>query len=483
MDPRQTRRAEGSAAHSQRFGKDGEFVLDLDSHELTWRGRRLALRQQPARLLSLLLERAGTVVTREDIRRHLWGAGHHVDANQGINNAIRELRMVLGDNAQEPLFVQTVARVGYRFISPITPSRTHDAAPSRRWLPNQPVAALIATLGLATLVLLAINLRQQGSAATLPTDGSVREAFLKGRYLLQRGTREDAIRSLEHFELVVDQEPSFAPAHAALAEAYIATRNGVPNARRLARRAVREALARDDSLSIAHALDAELMLFGDWDLDGARTAFEHAIDLDPSLVRAWLGLALISSLEARHDDALAELAQARQIDPVSPLLRGELGWFLFRARQFERAASRSRETLELDPTNLHASLCLLESSLRLGHLEQAAAEALRSMRLEGAASPFLERLADAEAATIVDEFRRWRLKRFSQDGEPPSSQLAIANAALGDAEAVHAALESAYRERSAFLLYVRVDPRFDAFASDARFQNLMRQVGERVSHS
>jgi len=98
----------------------GVFQLDLRARELRKHGVRFKLQEQPLRILALLLERAGEVVTREDIQKRLWADEIHVDFDNAINSAIRKLREALGDSPENPRFVETVARRGYRFIAPVS---------------------------------------------------------------------------------------------------------------------------------------------------------------------------------------------------------------------------------------------------------------------------------------------------------------------------------------------------------------------------
>src|SRR5712671_3998726 len=94
------------------------IVFDSSSGEL-WRGaERLRLRRQPALLLALLIARHGEVVLREEIRHAIWGSDTHVDFEQGINWCVRQLRKALNDDAEEPRFIETLAKQGYRFVPP-----------------------------------------------------------------------------------------------------------------------------------------------------------------------------------------------------------------------------------------------------------------------------------------------------------------------------------------------------------------------------
>ncbi len=118
------------------------FELDLSAGELRKNGRKLRLQEQPFQILALLLERAGDVVTREELRQKLWPADTFVDFDHGLNTAVNKLREVLGDSASSPRFIETLARRGYRFIAPVqidAQSDAHSNAPPAAQ-PAAPVA-------------------------------------------------------------------------------------------------------------------------------------------------------------------------------------------------------------------------------------------------------------------------------------------------------------------------------------------------------
>lgn len=94
----------------------GVFEADVRTGELTKRGKRLRLQEQPFRLLVILLERPGELVTREELRGKIW-PGTVVDFDHGLNKAIGKIREALGDSSENPRFVETVARRGYRFLA------------------------------------------------------------------------------------------------------------------------------------------------------------------------------------------------------------------------------------------------------------------------------------------------------------------------------------------------------------------------------
>lgn len=117
----------------------GAFELDTRGGELRKRGKRLRLQPQPFRILSLLVSRAGQLVAREELQEQLWDKGTFVDFEQGLNVCIRQIRSVLNDNADEPRFVETVPRRGYRFIANSVKARSAEAG-------SRPVGGVIDSL-------------------------------------------------------------------------------------------------------------------------------------------------------------------------------------------------------------------------------------------------------------------------------------------------------------------------------------------------
>src|SRR5215470_7514704 len=148
---------EGQSSVMLRFGV---FEVDLRSGELRKQGVRIKLQEQPFHILTVLLRRAGDVVTRSELRAENWPADTFVDFDNSLNTAINKLRDALGDSADNPRFIETLPRRGYRFIAPVDglgagrdiqdvrqPSKTHPAPQLLRWL----IAVLLLAILAATL--------------------------------------------------------------------------------------------------------------------------------------------------------------------------------------------------------------------------------------------------------------------------------------------------------------------------------------------
>ncbi len=108
-----------SAPTAIRTYRFGVFELNLSSRQLLKNGRELHLQEQPLRLLVSLLDRPGELLTREELREKLWLTETYLEFDDGLNTAVQKIRQVLGDDARNPRFVETVPRCGYRFIAPV----------------------------------------------------------------------------------------------------------------------------------------------------------------------------------------------------------------------------------------------------------------------------------------------------------------------------------------------------------------------------
>ena len=155
----------------------GVFELDAAARELRKNGLKIRLPEQPFRVLALLLDSPGEVVTREEIRWQLWSGETFVDYNHGINAAVKKLRRALGDSAEAPRYVETVPRRGYRLIVPVeksVQSRVTSAGLLRHWLI---FAAMLASAALLAMTLLALWHKSRPPAPRVSAPSHARLTF------------------------------------------------------------------------------------------------------------------------------------------------------------------------------------------------------------------------------------------------------------------------------------------------------------------
>jgi len=124
-----------------RFARFGEFELDSEGFELRRRGSVVRMEGLPLRLLTFLVARKGELVTRCEIERKLWGEGVFVDVEQGINTAIRKIRIALRDRPERPRFLQTIVGQGYRFLAHRVMESDTSSAPATKY-DSQPMVTM-----------------------------------------------------------------------------------------------------------------------------------------------------------------------------------------------------------------------------------------------------------------------------------------------------------------------------------------------------
>jgi DNA-binding winged helix-turn-helix (wHTH) protein/Tol biopolymer transport system component len=127
-------------SHTEKTVRFGQFELDLRTRQLTKNGAKIRLSRQPIQVLSLLLENPGEIVTREEFRRRLWSSDVFVDFDHGLNKSIQKLRNALGDSAGSPRYIETIPRIGYRFIALGNEARGSEELPTKTGISEPPAA-------------------------------------------------------------------------------------------------------------------------------------------------------------------------------------------------------------------------------------------------------------------------------------------------------------------------------------------------------
>jgi DNA-binding winged helix-turn-helix (wHTH) protein/tetratricopeptide (TPR) repeat protein len=471
-------------ADHDRLVRFSVFELDLEVRELRRRGRFVPLPPQPFVLLALLVQRPGEVVTREELRRALWGDGVHVDHERGLNYAVNRLRRTLGDSAQSPRFIETVPRLGYRFLASVDKAPRFEAperpdagtAVSRRpWLPL--AAALVLAMQGAGMA----RHSRAGQPGLPSLDRAAQQAFETGRRWLDQGSTGWR-KSIGFFADAARRDTGFALARYGLADAYMRLgENGVlasDEAFPAARAAALQALAIEDRAEPL-AILAALRLNYDWDWPGAEATYRHALALDPDLLDARVGYGRLLSAAGRHAEALRVLGAAEARQPACAEIVRDVGFTFYRARQFPAAAQRFKDWAELRPAAVdpHHWLALLH--LQKGELAEAKREARIVMALAGAGSEALHRFDAAPPRLAMDRYLRGCLDflaRLAETRSVAEDDVARLHALLGDREGALAALRRAAEQRSPSLLPSLAEPSFDSLRSDPLFQELAGRV-------
>ena len=325
---------------------------------------------------------------------------------------------------------------------------------------------------------------QGQSANARPRDPQAYELYLRGRQLLNRraGARKAA---LPYLERAVARDPTFAPAQAALGEAYLRVANSAEPAEREqawadADAAIRRALALDDTLAAGHATLGWLYLFRDWNWPMARAELVRAIELDPTDPNVHSNYATYLRGAGRMDEAIKERRLARAADPLRIDLTVWLGLEYLFARRYTEAIETFEQALELEPAYVPALDGLADGLARKGLYERAAAAQIRLFTVRG---------ATGLAAGFDDQYRRegyraaaaWldrrSIEEFSRRPDVNAWNLAFTYARLEEHDAALRWLGIAFEQHATGLLQIRVDPDLDCLRADPRFQALVARMG------
>lgn len=523
----------------------GEFELLSSTGELRTKETCVRLQEKPFRLLLALVENPHRVVTRDQLRHRMWDSETFVDYELGINVAINKVRDALGDSAENPRFIQTIAKKGYRFllpvaangteltreaisiqqsvavkpaVSPDAPSRgrrlwqhraflalvaaflcalgiwlynteykTHKTVPIHslavlplqnlspdpgqeyfsdgiteelitnlaRSLPlrvtsrtsvmrykqtSEPITQIARELGVEAIVegaaarsgnrvtvtiqlidatqdrhlwaqrydrsvgdvlMMEGELSQQIASqvgATLRSqyafratefrhvDPQVHELCLMGRYHLNKRTAADLKKSAEYYQQAIAADATYAPAYAGLADAYALSASyssaTVLDRYAEAAAAAHHALELDDTLAEAHATLGLIGLNKSPDWAQMEPEFRRALELNPNYAPAHHWFAFYLYFSARPSEALAQIEQARQLDPLSAVINADEGAFLYAVRRYDDAKARLRQAIELAPDfgQPHETLSLVE--LETEHPAEALREARTGLTLD-----------------------------------------------------------------------------------------------------
>ena len=309
------------------------------------------------------------------------------------------------------------------------------------------------------------------------------EAYLKGRYYWNKRTADGMQKAEHHFQQAIDSDPTYAAAYSGLADCnsgltwhgFKSPADALPKAYAAARKAVEI----DPQSAEAHA-SLGLVLSHSWDWAGAESEFRRALELDPQYANAhhWYGDYL--SIKRRHDEALAEASRALELDPLNLMIGTWVALRYYQAHNYSRAIEQARNSVELDSNFAAAHLLLGEGYVQAGLHSEGVSELKRAASLSGGSPLYTAQVAVAlaaagrkrEALRIAHELETISRKRYvSPYG------LAQIYAALNRNEDTFKWLQAAYSDRAVWMGYLAVDPIFDRYRSDHRFQELLRRIG------
>ena len=314
------------------------------------------------------------------------------------------------------------------------------------------------------------------------TSPAAYELYLRGRYHWNKRTEESLTRGIAFFRDAIEADPSFSSAYSGLADSFITLGTNIPlpprEAMPKAKAAAMKAIELDDGLAEAWASLAAVRWWYDWDWNGAEEAYRRAIELNWNYATAHDGSSMLLSARERSGDAIEQVKKAVDLDPLSLIIAVHAGWPFYFARDYESAIRRFDKALELDQNFIPAHGW---RGMALGQ-QRRFAEAIDGFRraLDVDRVPILLAMLGhtyaiagnrAEAERVLTELQFEANTRYVSPYD-----IAVIHAGLGDRAAAIRALNEAFDDRSAWMVFLNVDPRLDALRAERGFLDIATKL-------
>src|SRR5579864_2317776 len=496
----------------------GMFEADLRAGELRKSGVRVKIQDLPFRTLKLLLSRPDEVVTRDEFRRELWPQDVFVDFDRGISSAIKRLRDALGDSAENPIFIETIDRRGYRWIAPThlsaaTPAAANSPGSSQereqekvvaeaplppRFSPWRSLVFVFPVLAVAFAIWISrpgyrtASAGRKSGAATSASGfhhAANREAedyYLKGRFYWNKRTPESLNQAVDSFTQAIVRDPNYSDAYVGLADCYNLLREytmmPASEAYPRALAAAKKAVELDDHSSQAHASLAFVSFYGMWDAGTADEEFRRAIDLDPNNATAHHWYATYLQSVRRFDESLNEIGRAQLLDPNSASILADKGRLLWVTGRHDEGLRLLRQLEQADPDAVSPHRYLKFAYFEMGEYSGYLAEMKKEgLLLHNGSFPAIEESAkkgfDAHGAKGMLEAELEQEKKAYAQGKLSPYWLAETYSRLGNTQEALMYLQACYDRHADETVNFAADPAFNNLHSIPAFQQLLAKVG------
>ena len=310
------------------------------------------------------------------------------------------------------------------------------------------------------------------------------DEYLRGLTFANQRTPATTQQAVEHYTRATSLDPGYALAWSALSNAYsagpinsdVAPLEVLPRAREAARRAID---ANPDLAEVEFALGYVNWLL-EWDWPAAETAFRRAVDLDPRYAWALISLGHALSQSGRHSEALAAMRRAREVDPQNAMAYAISSQVAFQARDYQAALDHASQAIALDPEFWIGHVMRGQALGQSGQPQLALdALAIAARFSSDNSKPVAFRGYILAKAGRRDEARGVlaMLKAQSRTRYVPPYALALVHAGLGEHDAAFEWLNRAFDVHDVHLIYLPVDPKWDPYRSDPRFEALLMRCG------
>ena len=444
-------------ASSEVFHFD-EFTLEVQERRLLRGAEVVRLSPKAYDMLVALVQQRGRLVTKDELLRRLWPESFVEEG--GLTVHVSALRKALGEDAHRPIYIETVARSGYRFIAAVACDLAHEK-------PLTP------------------------SAITRPVE--LYELVGRGRSHLLSGSYFELPAAVDAFRSAIEIDPTYAPAHAGLARARCveAAFHAVPHQEAFteAKASALRALAMDSASADAQVALGTVLFLSEWDWTAAERSLHRALEINPDHTEALLQYGSLQEALGRLDDGLRCKQQALARDPRSPGVLVQIANSYWHQRKYDDTLAWARRALEVDPKHVLACQFINKVYLKIGDINRFAAWAV-SIAIEFGFSEervavFKQVTADAQqvyATAGLSGVNRFWVDQITnpQLDFDPLLKMAFFRAVLyGDAGRLDEAfdyLDQAIAFRDPALVHLAVAPEWDSLRGDPRFAERMRSM-------
>ncbi|MBI4474555.1 MAG: winged helix-turn-helix domain-containing protein [Acidobacteria bacterium] len=435
-----------------------EFTLDVQERRLLRGAEAVRLSPKAYDVLVALVRQRGRLVTKDELLTRLW-PGSFVEEG-GLTVHVSALRKALGEDAHRPIYIETVARSGYRFIATVTCDLAHQ----------KPLTA---------------------SAMTRPVE--LYELVGRGRSHLLSGSYFELPAAMDAFRSAIEVDPTYAPAHAGLARARCvqAAFRAVPHQEAFAeaKASALRALAMDSASADAQVALGTVLFLSEWDWTAAERSLQRALEINPDHTEALLQYGSLQEALGRLDDGLRCKQQALARDPRSPGVLVQIASSYWHQRKYDDTLVWARRALEVDPKHVLACQFINKVYLKIGDINRFAAWAV-SIAIEFGFSE--ERVAVMKQVTAaaqqvyataglsgVNRFWVDQITNPQLDFDPLLKMAFFRAVLYGEAGRLDEAfdyLDQAIALRDPALVHLSVAPEWDSLRGDPRFAERLRSM-------
>lgn len=470
-------------------------------------GQPVALTPKVFDLLFFLVRNQGRTLTKDDLMREVW-PGTFVEENN-LSRNISMLRKVLGDGPHDPRFIKTIPKRGYRFEPQVhefveedeetivekrtrysialgggaDPEPSVSAAPASAAMSVSLTRSAAAAAVVLSVVVAAVFISVRGwssnsflSAGAEPSrkpgTAEADELLRRGRELWRNRSAAGLHEATLLLEQAVEKDPNFAPAYAALADAYAFDVGNWKKTEAVANRAI----ALDPGMGEPYAAIGFVRLFWEWLPGEAESYFRKAVALSPDYATGHQWYAVHLAIDGQFNAALAEIDRSLELDPTSLAAAADRCQLLYFLQRYDEAESECRRVLEADANFFAAHANLYDIHTAKGEYELALEELFISEQLALNHSTRPEHLRPLRAAFEeggIREFWRARIRTMETSDGKGGYTVARYYALLGETDKAIAALRYAYEARDFSFPYFLAEPAFlNCCIEDPRYREL-----------